>query len=109
MSGLPAAYHLPRAIVGLEGSYLWRQKVQGNINLNYVGSRAAFDATAFPDSPLNADLAGFLDVRLGATFHYNDQLSAFINISNVLATDYELYLGYNVQRFLGMMGITYRL
>lgn len=109
MADLPDAFHLPRAIVGVEGSYLWREKIQGNINFNYVGARTAFNASEFPDNPLNPQLNAFLDVRLGATFHYNDQLSAFVNISNFIASDYELYLGYNVQRFLAMMGITYRL
>ncbi len=104
---LSAAYHMPNTIIGFEAAYLWRQKIQGNLNIKYIGARTGFDQAENPF--INAQLDGFTDVRLGVTYHYNNQLSAFLNVSNLLSSDYELYTGYQVQRLMAMLGITYKL
>jgi hypothetical protein len=106
-SDLDAAYHMPNVVMGMEFNYLWRQKIQANLNLNHIGAREGFRQA---DNPaISNTLEGFWDVRLGATYHYNDQLSAFMNVTNLLSSDYELYLGYRVQRVMFMLGATYRL
>lgn len=106
-SELAAAYHMPNTIVGIESSYIWRQKIQGNLNIKYIGTRQGFDKVSNPQ--IDAQMRAFTDVRLGVTYHYNTQLSAFFNVSNLLSTDYELYMGYHVQRLMAMLGITYKL
>jgi hypothetical protein len=106
-SSLDAAFHMPGVLMGMEFSYLWRQKIQGNLNITHIGAREGFRQADNPS--ISSTVEGFWDVRLGATYHYNDQLSAFFNFTNLISFDYELYLGYRTQRVMAMMGFTYRL
>ncbi len=90
----------------LEGSYTYRKKVGMGLLLNYVGSRHAFHQIQNPDLP--AMLEPYLDLGLKLDYYYNSRIGAFINFSNLLNSDYDLYLGYKAQGINAMFGFTYR-
>jgi len=49
-----------------------------------------------------------VDVNLNGGYHFNDFVSAFIKLNNVLGTDYERYANFNVQGFQVLAGATYK-
>jgi len=53
-------------------------------------------------------LKGYVDLRLGAEYRYNDDLSAFINVTNLLSQNYQTWYSYPTQQIRFLMGLTYR-
>ena len=45
---------------------------------------------------------------LNGGYHFNDSLSAFITLNNLLGTAYERYANYNVLGFQALAGVTYK-
>lgn len=90
----------------IEGSYTYRKKVGFGLNLDYVGARHAFHQVQNPDLP--AMLSPYVDLGLKIDYYYNSRIGAFINLSNLLNSDYDLFLGYKAQGINAMFGFTYR-
>ncbi len=106
LSNFKAAWHLPSFLAGLNFQYTYREKLKLRTDWNYVGQRTAFDQDLMPS--ISAKLPGYLDVGLNFEYLYNSRLSGFVNVSNLLNQQYDLYLGYKAQRINFLMGFAYR-
>lgn len=100
------ALYRPYFEAQVEGSYTYREKVGLGLMLNYVGSRHAFVQEANPN--LEAMLKPYVDLGLKIDYYYNSRIGAFINLSNLLNSNYDMYLGYRAQGINALFGFTYR-
>lgn len=101
------AWYRPFFEAQLESSYTYREKIGLALNLNYIGARHAFRQ----EENLNFEsmLKPYVDLGLKIDYHYNTRVGAFINFSNLLNSDYDIFLGYRAQGINAMFGFTYRL
>lgn len=76
----------------------------------FVGERLDVNYNdTFPSSISNIQsLQGFADINVNGGYHFNDFLSAFITLNNLLGTAYERYANYNVLGFQALAGVTYK-
>jgi hypothetical protein len=100
------AWHLPAFTAELDALYTLKEKIKLKSKLLYVGSREAFEQSL--NNELESKLPAYLDVNLGVEYLYNSRLSAFIDINNLLNSDYTYYLGYNTQRINVLFGLSYQ-
>lgn len=100
------ALYRPYFEAQLESSYIYRQKVGLGLLLNYVGARHAFNQGDQITIP--AMLSPYVDLGLKIDYYYNSRIGAFINLSNLLNSDYDIYLGYKAQGINALFGFTYR-
>jgi hypothetical protein len=110
MKELSHAFHRPELQTGVIVSYNWKEKIVLTTNITYIGERTAFEHSLFENGitteyPI---LAGYTDVRLGAEYRYNRNLSAFFNVTNLLSQNYEIWYGYPVQQIQFLVGLSYR-
>jgi len=110
MKNYAHAYHLPNFKSGVIVDYNWKEKVKLTTNITYVGERTAFDHSLFETgvTPRNPILGGYMDVRLGAEYKYNKNLSAFFDITNLLSQGYQVWYDYPVQQIRFLIGLSYR-
>ena len=112
LKNLSHAYHMPELKLGGILAYNFNDKIVATTNLTYVGSRKAFDPFLVITNPdmVNAsnELPAYLDMRLGAEYRYNSNLSAFFNVTNLLTQNYQIWYGYPVQQIRFLLGISYR-
>lgn len=101
------AWYRPFFEASLEGSYTYREKVGLGLNLDYVGARHAFHQDENPN--FEGMLKPYVDLGLKIDYYYNSRIGAFINLSNLLNSDYDIFLGYRAQGINAMFGFTYRL
>ena len=63
----------------------------------------------FPSSAIGTDrLGSFVDVNLNGGYHFNDALSVFLKLNNVLNANYQRFSNFNVQGFQALGGVTYK-
>ena len=108
MKTLPKAFHLPNLKGGVWASYNWKNKLITSANVTLVGERYAFDQEANPNTLHNANLGSYVDARLGAEYMFNTNLSASLNVTNLLSQDYQIWYGYPVQQIRLLMALSYR-
>ena len=110
MKNFEFAYHMPNLQTGIVATYNWKEKIVLTTNFSYVGERTAFDHSLFENGTTTEYpiLNGYVDLRLGAEYRYNSDLSAFINVTNLLSQNYQTWYGYPVQQIRFLMGLTYR-
>ena len=107
MEQLAQPYYLPEIEGGLAISYLWKNKIKLNTDWLYVGERYAFDPSIV-NSELSATLDSYIDARMGAEYFYNANLSAGVNVTNLLSSSYEQWLGYNAQEIRFLITLSYK-
>ena len=112
LKNLSHAYHVPELKVGGIFEYNFNDKIIATTNLTYVGVRKAFDPTLVITNPnmvnTSNQLPAYLDMRLGAEYRYNKNLSAYFNVTNLLSQNYQIWYGYPVQQIRFLLGISYR-
>ena len=105
-------YHLAPWRGGINTTYNFRKKIVFKTELVYIGQREAFNPNNFANDQFPEDfhiLSPFWDVDFQVDYYFNNNLTAFIKIHNMLAYRYDMYLGYGAQRFLAMAGFSFRL
>lgn len=53
------------------------------------------------------EIDSWFDLSLGANYHFNKELSAFVSLNNILSQNYELWHNYPVKGFGAMAGVSY--
>ena len=103
------AWNLPKIEGAIFGKYQ-NNNWYANANMFFVGERLDVNYTdTFPSSISNIQsLQGFADINVNGGYHFNDSLSAFITLNNILGTAYERYANYNVLGFQALAGVTYK-
>ncbi len=110
LKNLAFAYNVPNIKSGVVIDYNWKEKITLTTNITYVGERTAFDHSLFTEgtTPRNPILGAYVDVRLGAEYKYNQNLSAFFNVTNLLSQRYQTWYGYPTQQIRFLIGLSYR-
>lgn len=103
------AWNLPKMEGAVFGKYK-NDKWYATANVFFVGERQdLLYGGTFPSTIAGIQtLDAFVDVNLNGGYHFNDFVSAFIKLNNVLGTDYERYANFNVQGFQVLAGATYK-
>ena len=103
------AWNLPKIEGSIFGKYQ-KNNWYASANMFFVGERLDVNYNdTFPSTISNIQsLKGFADININGGYHFNDFLSAFITLNNVLGTDYERYANYNVLGFQALAGVTYK-
>ena len=103
------AWNLPKIEGAVFGKYK-NNKWYASANIFFVGERLdLLYSGTFPSTVSGTQsLESFVDVNLNGGYHFNDFVSAFIKLNNVLGTDYERYANFNVQGFQVLAGVTYK-
>ncbi|MDX5326490.1 MAG: hypothetical protein LPK80_09545 [Bacteroidota bacterium] len=99
------AWHLPELRTGLRLKYTWKEKIAFSTDWQYVGERWAHtgDETWYAQK-----LDGYLDAQFGVQYYYNDNLNAYLNVTNLLSQNYQEWMGYPVQRIRFNLGLSYK-
>lgn len=109
MTNQQAAWNLPELEGGIFGKYK-NDKWYASANIFFVGERQdlLFSGT-FPSTVSGIQtLDSYVDVNLNGGYHFNDFVSVFLKLNNVLNSDYERFANFNVQGFQVLGGVTYK-
>lgn len=116
------AWHQPDIKIGFNGEYNLDDKIVVSSQIYYMGRRwvktnadhitehaggYVGEGIAPFSPPYIYKLEGFIDANLKAEYRYNKRLSGWLQFNNMLATKYQRFNAYPVQRFNAMMGFTY--
>lgn len=106
------AWNLPELKASLFADYQITQEWFAGVNLFFVGERQdllfasnPFDILAQPQIET---LESYIDVNAHVGYRFSDRLSAFGRVNNILNSDYQKWLNYEVQGLQGMVGATYK-
>ena len=94
------AWYRPSLEGKVKLAYDINEKLSLNTSFLYLGGRYATPSTKLKD---------VYDLSLGADYRFNDQLSVFAKLDNVLNQKYQLYYGYPVEgiQFFGGLKMTF--
>lgn len=107
------AWYQPTTRVTLSSAYNIDDKLIATVDLFTEGKRKAKslvqhqDGVLEDDGSYTVDLKGYLDANLNVEYRYTKRLSAWLRLNNLLASNYQRWNMYPVQRFNAMMGATY--
>lgn len=103
------AWNLPEMEGAVFGKYK-NDKWYASANVFFVGERLdLIYSSTFPSTISAIDtLDAFVDVNLNGGYHFNDMLSVFVKLNNILNNDYQRFANFNVQGFQVLGGITYK-
>jgi len=98
-------YHLPTTRVGVDARHRIKDKITVHGALAYLGGRQALDADGLF---YEAKMKDIWDARLGINYNINNNISAAIDVHNLAAQQYDLWLGYGAQRARVMLSLMYK-
>ena len=102
------AWNLPQLEGGIFGKYK-NDKWYASANIFFVGEREDLLIGTFPlGTSSTRTLDAFTDVNLNGGYHFNDFVSVFVKLNNVLNNNYERFANFQVQGFQVLGGVTYK-
>jgi outer membrane receptor for ferrienterochelin and colicin len=116
MTNEDCPWHRPKMEGKLKLTYDVNEKLAFNTTFLYMGERynkvwnnGPYWMTKYPPQYDVVKLKDVFDLSLGADYRFNDQLSAFAKLDNVLNQKYQLYYGYPVGgiQFFGGLKMTF--
>lgn len=106
LDSLKNAYHKPLSKLYLGTTYSFAEKFKATAELVFNGKRYALDPSGI--APTEVELSSYTDLNLEFEYRIKENLSVFLNGTNLLNKNYELFYSYPVQGLQIMGGITYR-
>ncbi|WP_152287857.1 TonB-dependent receptor [Flavicella marina] len=106
MSTEAEAWNLPPFVGTLFGTYSfgkWATKAE-----IYAKGKRKDLLIASDGSETLVEVKGYVDINLSADYTFNRKWSAFLELNNVLNTNYQVYSNFQVQGFQVMAGAMYR-
>ncbi len=106
-------WYQPTTRLTLTTSYDLQDRLVVNLDIFTEGQRKAKslvqmrDGETAADGSYTVDLRGYADANLGVEYRYTKRLSGWVRLNNLLASRYQRWNLYNIQRFTAMMGATY--
>ncbi len=103
------AWNLPQMEGAVFGKYK-NHKWYASANVFFVGERKDLLYSGTFPSTINGiqNLDAYVDVNLNGGYHFNDFVSVFVKLNNILNSDYERFANFNVQGFQVLGGFTYK-
>ncbi len=97
------AWHTPKMQLTAYGKYSVNEKIETEMVFRHRSSTQA----RISSSNLSRELVSANDLSLKGTYKYNEQLSGFVHLNNVLMQKYYVWNGYPSQRMNVLIGATY--
>lgn len=109
LTNAASAWNLPSMEAAFTTKYN-RYKWFATANIFYVDERTDVLYNAQFQSSFAGiqNLESFVDVNLNGGYHFNDKLSAFLKVNNLLNNQYQRFANFNVQGLQVLGGITYK-
>ena len=103
------AWNLPELRGTIFGKYR-NDQWYATANIFFVGERMDLLYTGTFPSPVSEiqTLDAYTDINLNGGYHFNDFVSVFIQLNNILNNDYQRFANFNVQEFQVLGGVTYK-
>ncbi|WP_196889226.1 TonB-dependent receptor [Aureivirga sp. CE67] len=101
------AWNLPNLEGSLGAEYRSEHWFAG-AKLFFVGTRKDQEFNFTKNELETVELDSYLDLNLKGGYIFNNRLTAFVNLNNVLNQDYQSYFNYRVQGFQVLGGVTYK-
>lgn len=99
---------IPRELPGLKlavkGQYRIGKKLMGKVQFTSIGSREQFDKVLLTKQSLSS----YNDLNIGFEYFYK-QASLFLNLNNILGTEYAQHYRYNAYGFNVLGGLSLRI
>lgn len=109
---LEEAFNLPELQASVFADYQISEQWFAGVNLFFVGERQDQDFDSSPSNiftfPTAVTLDSYFDANAHVGYRVSDRLSAFARVNNILNSDYQKWLYYEVQGLQGMIGATYK-
>lgn len=106
------AWYKPKVEFALKGFYKYNNKWNFNIASYFEGKRYALtDITKYEneyDFDGVKELKPICDIQLGCDYNFNDDLSFYAEIKNLIHNKYQIYYGYPSYGFQAFLGFKYR-
>lgn len=106
------AWNLPELTASVFADYQITEQWFAGVNLFFVGERQDLlfsnDPTNILAQPQVVTLNSYLDANAHVGYRFSDRLSAFGRVNNILNSDYQKWVNYEVQGLQGMAGVTYK-
>ena len=106
------AWYKPKVEFALRGVYKYNDKWNFNIASYFEGKRYALtDITKYEneyDFDGVKELKPICDIQLGCDYNFNDDLSFYAEIKNLIHNRYQMYYGYPSYGFQAFLGFKYR-
>lgn len=106
------AWNLPGLQASLYADYQITEEWFAGVNFFFTGEREDF---VFSEDPLDiliepsaVTLDAYMDLNAHVGYRFNDRLSVFGRVNNILNDNYQKWLNYQVQGLQGMAGATYK-
>jgi len=106
LDSLQQAYHKPLTKAFIGGSYSFAEKVKVSLEMVFNGKRYALNSNGL--APKEVELDSYVDLNAEVEYRINENLSAFLNGTNLLNNYYQQFYSYPVQGLQIMAGISYR-
>ena len=103
------AWNLPTFQANFMAKYK-QEKWYATSTLLFVGNRKDVMYTdIFPSTAASTQsIPSFLDINLNGGYHFNDTFTAFLKVNNILNSNYQRFVNFEVQGFQILGGITYK-
>ena len=106
------AWYKPKVEFALRGVYKYNDKWNFNIASYFEGKRYALtDITKYEneyDFDGVKELKPICDIQLGCDYNFNDDLSFYAEVKNLIHNKYQIYYGYPSYGFQMFLGFKYR-
>lgn len=106
------AWYKPKVEFALRGVYKYNDKWNFNIASYFEGKRYALtDITKYEneyDFDGVKELKPICDIQLGCDYNFNDDLSFYAEVKNLIHNKYQMYYGYPSYGFQAFLGFKYR-
>lgn len=106
LDSLSEAYQKPTTTANIGFSYMVTKQLKATAAMYYYGERKAYNVLTPALGDITMD--SFIDLNIGLNYSLTNEFSIFLNVNNLLNSDYQIYNGYPVHGIQIMGGLTYR-
>jgi hypothetical protein len=101
------AWYKPKVEFTLKGVYKYNQNWNFNIATYFEGKRHALTDTEYGYNGIK-ELKPFADIQLGCDYNFNEDITFYAEIKNLVHNKYQMYYGYPSYGFQAFLGFKYR-
>ena len=100
------AWNLPLMKATLLAQYS-RKKWSAGADLFFSSDRKD-DLSIIPDTSIRITNAAYFDMNLNGVYNINDKFDVFVNVNNILSSNYQVYTNFKVQGLQVFAGVKYK-
>ncbi|MGB5323496.1 MAG: TonB-dependent receptor, partial [Lutimonas sp.] len=100
------AWNLPLMKATLLAKYT-RKKWSAGADLFFSSDRKD-DLSIIPDTSIRVTNSAYFDMNLNGVYNINDKFDIFVNVNNILSSNYQVYTNFKVQGLQVFAGVKYK-